>query len=86
MNEMNVAFENWHKENHEKTAYTHDPLTLCEFPGFGAQQLRLRLPGPGLDVHVDRASAKLTMLYYLNKEEDCKGMYLFSILANSLRW
>jgi len=70
LKELNIAFENYHKEEHQKTAYTHEPMTLCEFAGFNAQQLRLRLPGPGLDVHVDRASAKLTILFYLNDCED----------------
>jgi len=70
LKEMNIAYEKYHSENHEKTAYTHEPMSLCEFQGFNAKQLRLRLPGPGLSVHVDRASAKLTILYYLN---ECKG-------------
>jgi len=71
MKELNIAFNNFHKNgNFKETVYTHKPLNLCKFTGFNAQQLRLRLPGDGLDVHVDRSSAKLTVLYYLN---DCEG-------------
>lgn len=70
MNELNIAFEKWHQEGHPKTAYSHDPMEFAPFAGFNAQQLRLRLPGVGLDTHVDRASAKLTLLYYLN---ECQG-------------
>ena len=52
------------------TAYTHHAFPLCAFSGFNGTQLRLRLPGDGLDVHVDRSSACVTILYYLN---DCEG-------------
>jgi len=69
MKNLNSAFEEFHrKEVTVTSAYTHPPMKFTKFPGFNAQQLRLRLPGNGLDVHVDRSSAKLTVLYYLNNQ------------------
>mmetsp|Transcript_23896 Transcript_23896/g.37222 ORF Transcript_23896/g.37222 Transcript_23896/m.37222 type:complete len:307 (-) Transcript_23896:26-946(-) len=54
----------------EETAYTHTDVALCEFSGFSEKQLRLRYPGHNLDTHVDRSSALVTVLYYLNTPVD----------------
>ena len=59
------------KENRKKeTAYSHNNVELCEFSGFSEKQLRLRYPGYNLDTHVDRSSACVTVLYYLNAPQD----------------
>mmetsp|Transcript_13733 Transcript_13733/g.18895 ORF Transcript_13733/g.18895 Transcript_13733/m.18895 type:complete len:339 (-) Transcript_13733:128-1144(-) len=50
--------------------YPKEKIELVEFAGFGAKQVRLRSPGGGLDLHIDRSSAYLTVLYYLN---ECEG-------------
>jgi hypothetical protein len=71
MKNLNTAYEEWYSTESNRileTAYTHPPMKFTKFPGFNTQQLRLRFPGIGLDPHVDRASAKLTVLYYLNNQ------------------
>jgi len=71
MKNLNTAYEEWHSTpDRIQTAYTHPPMKFTKFPGFNTQQLRLRRPGIGLDPHVDRASAKLTVLYYLNNQSE----------------
>jgi len=54
----------------KKTVYWHDPPELVQFSGFDGKQLRLRTKG-NLGVHIDRKSAKITVLIYLNK--NCSG-------------
>ena len=58
------------EEEEKESAYTHGNINLCEFSGFSEKQLRLRYPGHNLDIHVDRSSACLTVLYYLNTPKD----------------
>jgi hypothetical protein len=51
-----------------RTLYWHRPITFKPFSGFQAKQLRLRATGSDLGLHMDRASAKLTVLYYPNND------------------
>jgi len=71
MERLNTHMAGWH-ERHDwdnvKSVFWHQPIVFSEFTGFQSKQLRLRKPGVGLDKHVDRASAKLTVLYYPNLE------------------
>jgi hypothetical protein len=52
--------------SHIHSLYSRPPVSLKVFRGFDCEQLRLRYPGRGLHVHLDRTSAYLTVLYYLN--------------------
>lgn len=50
-----------------RTIYWHQPIVFSEFQGFQAKQMRLREVGSNLGTHMDRSSAKLTVLYYPNE-------------------
>jgi len=67
--ELNSALKT-HINQKNKTVYWHDIQDLVEFSGFDGKQLRLRTKG-NLGVHIDRKSAKITVLIYLNK--NCSG-------------
>ena len=67
MAEFNEAFSEY--DETIKTSYYHPPQTFETFKGYMGTQLRMRVSG-ALDKHIDRSSARLTVLYYLNT---CEG-------------
>jgi len=70
LTEMNAALKEniqKYKDKPSKSVYWHEESELCEFTGFIGKQLRLRPKGT-LGIHIDRSSAKITVLIYLNKK------------------